>query len=111
LFDAVRGYDAEGSGHDQLFEQRLAQQFPGSTRLYAIQPKDIYYIYRWHGTDSYHLSEFGGLKPGQNGGDAEVTAFVQQRAHRGEIRRGRIPLQPHWKTDYRQLVARYIATL
>src|SRR5215470_348934 len=41
VFDAVRGYAAEGSGHDQLFEQRLAQHFPGATRPYPIQPEDI----------------------------------------------------------------------
>ena len=27
-FDAVRGYDSEGSGHDWLFEKRMTQRFP-----------------------------------------------------------------------------------
>jgi len=110
-FDAVRGYDGEGSGHDKLFEQRLAQRFPGATATFAIQPAEIYYIYRWYGTGSYHLSGFGGLKPGENGGHAEVAAYIQRRANRGEIRQGRIVLQPHWKTDYRQLVSSSLAVL
>jgi glycosyltransferase involved in cell wall biosynthesis len=111
LFDAIQGYDAEGSGHDQLFERRLGKKFPGSTKCYAVQPEEIYYIYRWIGTDSYHLSGFGGFRPGENGGYNEVAAFVQQRVSRGEIRQGYIPLQPGWKTDYQQLVSDAIASL
>jgi glycosyltransferase involved in cell wall biosynthesis len=111
LFDAVRGYGAAGSGEDLVFEQRLKGQFPGSTRASDIRPEEIYYIYRWGGTGSYHLSQFGDYHPGSNLGHHEVETFVQQRAQRGEIRRGRIPLRPHWKTDYRQLVSSYIATL
>lgn len=111
LFDAVRGYVAEGTGYDLVFEERLAQQFPGSTKPYAIQPQEIYYLYRWGGTGSYHMSQFGDLKPGENVGHQEVESFVQHRASRGEIQLGDIPLQPSWKTDYRQLVASYIVTL
>src|SRR6185312_7282266 len=35
LFDAVRGYPAEGSGCDQIFEKRLAAGFPGSVQPWA----------------------------------------------------------------------------
>ncbi len=111
LFDAVRGYGADGTGYDLVFEKRLTQQFPGSTKTYAIKPEEIYYLYRWIGTGSYHMSQFGDVKLGENVGHHEVASFVQQRAIRGEIRRGLIPLQPGWKTDYRQLVSSYIATL
>jgi glycosyltransferase involved in cell wall biosynthesis len=111
LFDAVRGYKAEGTGYDLVFEERLAQQFPGSTNTYDIQPEEIYYLYRWGGTGSYHMSGFGDLKPGENVGHHQVESFVQQRASRGEICQGHILLQPAWKTDYRQLVSSAIATL
>jgi len=111
LFDAVRGYAAEGTGYDVIFEERLAEQFPGAITPYAISPDDIYYLYRWSGTGSYHMSQFGNIQLGANVGHHEVAAFVEQRAHRGAIRQGRIPLQPGWKTDYRQLVASYSATL
>ncbi len=110
-FDAVRGYDAEGSGHDVLFEKRLNKRFPGSTATFTPQPAEISYIYRWYGTGSYHLSGFGGLKPGKNSGNAEVAAYIQQRADQGTIRQGRILLQPGWNTDYRLLVSSFIATL
>jgi hypothetical protein len=105
LFDAVRGYVADGTGYDLVFEGRLQQHFPGSTAPYAIQPDDIYYLYRWAGTGSYHLSAFGAYQAGHNVGHTQVEAFVQHQAHQGYIRRGHVPLQPHWQADYRQLVA------
>ncbi len=111
LFDAVRGYVADGNGCDLLFEQQLARTFPGAIAPSAITPEEIYYIYRWGGTGTFHLSQFGELRVGQNVGYAEVAAFVQERAIRGEIPVGHIPLQPGWKLDYRQLVSSYIATL
>ena len=111
LFDGVRGYVAEGTGSDFIFEERLDKHFPGAIEPYAIRPEEIYYIYRWGGTGSYHMSGFGDYKAGENIGHDQVASFVQQRVKRGEIRQGAIPLQPHWKTDYRQLVSSYIATL
>lgn len=111
LFDGVRGYAADGTGYDLVFEERLAKRFPGSTKPYPIRAKDIYYIYRWGGTGSYHMSGFGHYKPGGNVGHDQVETFVRQRARRGEIRQGVIPLQPHWKSDYQQLVTSYLATL
>jgi hypothetical protein len=105
LFDGVRGYVADGTGYDLVFERRLAQQFPGSTEPYDIKPEEIYYLYRWAGTGSYHLSEFGDFKPGENVGHNEAEFFVRERANRGAVRHGRVPLEPHWKSDYRQLVS------
>ena len=107
----MRGYVAEGTGSDFIFEERLDKHFPGSIEPYAIRPEEIYYIYRWGGTGSYHISGFGRYKAGENVGHDQVESFVQQRVSRGEIRQGSILLQPHWKTDYRQLVSSYIATL
>lgn len=110
-FDAVRGYGAQGSGQDRVFERRLAQHFPGSTTRYEIAPHDIYYLYRWAGTGSYHISGFGDSKAGLNVGHTQVEAFVHQQASQGYIRRGHIALQPHWHTDYRQLVAQALQAM
>lgn len=111
LFNAVRGYEAAGSGEDRVFEQRLKHRFLGSTHADNLRPEENYYIYRWDGTGSYHMSAYGAYHPGSNIGHHQVEAFVRQQAHRGEIRQGRITLQPHWRTDYQQLVSNYIATL
>jgi glycosyltransferase involved in cell wall biosynthesis len=108
LFDAVRGYAADGTGYDLLFEQQLGSRFPGSTAPHHVELEEIYYLYRW-GTGSFHMSGFGSLKIGQNVGHAEVAAAVERKAHRGEIPLGRVVLQPHWKQDYPQLIADYLA--
>src|SRR5205823_5573418 len=102
LFDAAGGYAAEGAGEDRIFEQRLAHAFPGATETYAIRPDDIYYLYRWFGTESYHLSGFGDYKAGANIGHHEVAAYVQKSADSGRMLHGHIHLRPHWKQDYRQ---------
>jgi len=111
IFDSVRGYAPEGSSDDQVFETRLQQRFPNAISPAAISPAEIYYIYRWGGIGSYHFSGFGYSQPGDNLGYHEVGEFVRQRANEGQIRHGDILLQPHWTTDYRQLVSDYIASL
>jgi Glycosyl transferase family 2 len=111
LFYAIRGYAADGSCTDAIFERQLAARFPGATESFAVTPEEIYYVYRWGGTGSYHVSGFGDAEPGQNCGYAEAAAFVEQQADRGEIPLGHVPLQPNWKADYRQIVSAYLATL
>ncbi len=111
LFDALGGYPAEGTGYDLLFERQLQRRFPGSIVAHRVAPEEIYYLYRWRGTGSYHMSGFGALKIGQNVGQAEVEAFVRKRADQGEIPRGHVPLQPCWRDDYPRLVSSAIATL
>ncbi|HKI04026.1 MAG TPA: glycosyltransferase family A protein [Thermoanaerobaculia bacterium] len=108
-FDAIGGYPAEGTGYDLIFEQRLAASFPSAAAPFAVTPDEIYYVYRWAGTGSYHMSGFGELKAGQNVGDAGSAAAVEQQARLGEIPLGRIVLQPHWKQNYSQLVADRLA--
>ena len=111
LFDAVGGYAAEGCGYDLLFEQQLESRFPGSTAPRRVEPEEIYYVYRWSGTGSYHLSGFGSLRAGQNVGYAQVAARVDEQARRGEIPSGRVVLQPHWEQDYLRLIADRVAAL
>lgn len=111
LFDAVRGYPADGSGCDQIFEKRLAISFPGSAQPWDVKSEEIYYVYRWAGTGSYHLSCQGGSRVERKGRYSEVAAFVEQQANEGEIPRGHIALQPCWRADYRQLVSLQIAAL
>jgi hypothetical protein len=111
LFDAIQGYAAEGTGHDLIFEGALEQKFPGSTAAYDIKPEEIYYIYRWFGTGSYHLSGHGHHVAGQNIGHSQVEEFVNQQASTGKIPLGTVPLQPHWKSNYQQRVNEIIQSI
>jgi hypothetical protein len=107
-FDAVGGYVADGSGYDLAFEQRLAQAFPGSTAPFAIKPEEMFYIYRWRGTSSYHMSAFGAYSAGENVGHREVEAEVRRRAAAGDVHQGRITLAPRWRQAYPELVRAYL---
>lgn len=111
LFDAVQGYTAEGSGYDQSFEARLKHKFRHATNTYDIKPEEIYYIYRWGGIGSYHMSVFGAYRPGDNIGHQQVEEYVRRRADEGRIPHGHIQLQPRWRSDYQKLVADYIRSL
>lgn len=111
LFDATGGYAADGSGTDRIFERQLEASFPGATAPFAAKPEEIYYVYRWGGTGSSHLSSFGRAKPGQNFGYAEFAAAVERQANAGEIPRGHVALQPCWRADYPRSVSMRIAAL
>jgi glycosyltransferase involved in cell wall biosynthesis len=104
-FDEVSGYPAEGTGYDLVFERRLKERFGEEMAVHDIRPEDIYYIYRWGGTGSYHMSAFGGFKEGGNVGHRQVDEYVQSRARRGGLARGRVRLTPCWRQDYLATVA------
>ncbi|HEX9922198.1 MAG TPA: DUF6065 family protein, partial [Anaerolineae bacterium] len=100
LFVEVHGYPHLSTGYDIAFEQLCEEERSSSIQVHQVRPEDIYYIYRWAGTDSYHLSALG-----QNGhADQGVSTYVRDRAKWGLIKQGRIELNPHWQTDYSLLV-------
>jgi hypothetical protein len=111
VFDAVGGYPAEGTGYDLIFEERLRRRFSGSIAPSDVEPTEITYIYRWNGTGSYHMSNFGELRVGGNVGHDGSDAFVRERASRGQIRTGAVALVPRWREDYQRLVADHLAGL
>jgi hypothetical protein len=107
LFDEVRGYAHMGAGQDQEIERHFAEIVPWPMNDWKIAPADIYYLYRWAGTGSYHNSGEG---RGAEGSD-RVGAIVSAGLDAGEVPTGRIRLKPRWRQDYAALVADHIATL
>jgi hypothetical protein len=103
LFERVRTYAPMGLGHDTEMEARFEEATTGSTAPYDIQPKDIYYLYRWGGTGAYHVSGYG-----QDQYQA-VAASVQEKAELGLIPLGDVDLTPHWRVDYTALVREHLA--
>ncbi|MBK9710389.1 MAG: glycosyltransferase [Kouleothrix sp.] len=100
LLAETPGYPPSSSGFDIGFERACEEQRVGATKGQPLAPEDLYYIYRWAGTGSYHLSAAG-----QNGeAHAAVAAYVQEQVARGRVEHGSIALNPHWKTDYAALV-------
>jgi glycosyltransferase involved in cell wall biosynthesis len=110
LFDEVGGYARMGSGEDVDIETRFKKVIGHGMTYGLIQPWEIYYLYRWYGTGSYHLSGFGRDGPDRSGND-QVMEFVRDQLERGIIRPGRIALEPQWSVDYARLVKDHVATL
>jgi hypothetical protein len=110
LFNRVQGYPHIGSGQDVGLEQAIARIY--SNKNYAItDAAEIFYLYRWHGTGSYHLSAFGGDKPGEVRGNRKVADYVHKQIAAGKVRVGEIELKPEWRQDYAALVEKYLKKL
>lgn len=88
LFDQVFGYDHIQSGQDQTIERRFEKT--GLRATGEITPDETFYIYRYPGTGSYHLSAHG-----WGHGFHEATRFVNKH-----VPPGTYPIEPAWKDDY-----------
>jgi glycosyltransferase involved in cell wall biosynthesis len=97
LFDSVGGYPHVNSGQDAEIENLFMakQKMP----IDSIDEKDLYYLYRWSGTNSWHLSACGvDSITGKNGMDM----FAESNGKKS--RAGLIEIKPSWKQDYISLV-------
>ncbi|MBZ5624216.1 MAG: glycosyltransferase family 2 protein [Acidobacteriia bacterium] len=108
LFDEVGGYAHMGSGEDKDIEARFEEVIGGGKNYDAIKLCEIYYLYRWSGTQSYHLSGFGRDGSGRSGND-KVMEYALGQLEQGRIQAGEIALVPQWSVDYSQLVREYVA--
>jgi glycosyltransferase involved in cell wall biosynthesis len=104
LFDEVRGYSHMGSGQDMDIEQRMQAIIGKGKNFNAIRPEDIYYLYRWGGSGSYHLSAYGRDRDGAQTGQDLVSIAVAGQLAAGTIPAGRVLLNPTWRADYSALV-------
>ncbi|HLK67476.1 MAG TPA: glycosyltransferase family A protein [Bryobacteraceae bacterium] len=104
LFEEAGLYAAIDSGEDHDLEMRFKAIVGPGLYYDCIEPGEIYYIYRWAGTGSFHLSAFGRGPAGHQ----RVEQFVSQQLARGEILPGEIRLQPQWNADYLRLVRRHL---
>lgn len=109
LFDQVRGHAHMGSGQDMEIEKKFEEIIP-KKNYNAIKIEEIYYIYRWSGTGSFHLSGFGQDNDTKKSGNEKVADYIKEKQKKGLIETGEITINPCWKIDYVQLVKNYIAT-
>ena len=107
LFDQVRGYAHMVSGQDLEIEQKMEKVIGSGKNFNQIQPHEVYYVYRWGGTGSYHLSGFGKDKPDKPTGVERIAEYVVKKA----LPKGHFILQPKWLADYSKMVAEHIKTL
>jgi hypothetical protein len=112
LFDEVGGYRHMGSGQDTDLEERFFRVI-GPGKDYDIAVEEIFYVYRWSGTSSYHMSGFGkdGEGSKEKTGAEKVLDFALRQLAEDRIPRGDVRLEPHWAIDYVALVEEYVTRL
>jgi glycosyltransferase involved in cell wall biosynthesis len=108
LFDKVRGYAHMNTGEDADLEHHFWETNNSYTTAPTILPTEIFYIYRWAGTKSFHMSGHGWDKNGEKSGYEKVREGVEDQKRRGEIQTGVIKLNPHWETDYCRMVSEHL---
>jgi hypothetical protein len=86
------------SGQDQVIESAI-KKTPYFCKK-EIPDEQLYYVYRWAQTGSYHLSTWGWGK-----GFQQVDRYV--KAH---VKPGTYQLKPHWSVDYTSQFQEFIAT-
>jgi len=100
LLHSLGGYaDRDVSGVDE----DLFKKLQGSQLTQRISPEDIFYIYRWPCTSSYHGSGWGIEKEGIS---TMAGEYVSNLLEKGEIPSGRILLDPHWIHDWTALACK-----
>jgi len=106
VFDRVGGYPHMGTGEDLEFENRIAEMLQVPSLESIGNPREkLYYIYRWGGTGSYHVSWFDAASS-----HSKVLGHVAEALRLGQLPRGRIILNPNWRDDYVDKAARYLGT-
>jgi glycosyltransferase involved in cell wall biosynthesis len=108
LFDKAGGYPHQNSGYDMVLERAFDQVAFAATTPAELPAEQLYYFYRWAGTESYHISALQ-----QQHDDArsyaEAAAFVARQVAAGAIPTGVIRLQPQWRHDYVALAQAFVA--
>ncbi len=92
LFKEVGGYPLIQSGQDQAIETLFKKT--EYREIEKIPLNKIYYIYRFPGTGSYHLSACG-----YNNGFKQVEKYVSKK----EIK-GKYIIKPHWSQNFLELI-------
>lgn len=111
LFDRAHGYAHMGSGQDMDLELALEKIIGKGKNFNGIAPADIYYLYRWGGTGTFHLSGFGRDQPGATTGNDKVELFVRKQIDAGRVPTGEIELRPRWCRDYVAMARDYVTAL
>jgi len=93
MFNDVGGYPHIQSGQDQAIEDLFRKT--GNRAIEEVVDEELFYLYRFPGTGSYHLSAHGygmGYEAAEN--------YVNKR-----VKAGVYTLAPSWAVDYAELVA------
>jgi len=103
IFDCIGGYGHVNVGADTILEMRFEKYLKeiGYIKDDSIELRNIFYIYRWGGTGTFHGSWWD-----ESSMNKEVDNFIIKN----NIPMGKIKLNPHWNIDYNDLINNFINT-
>lgn len=111
LFNQSHGYHHMGAGEDREIELAFSRILGTKLDQAEIQLDEIYYIYRWGGTESFHLSGYGRDTPGKKTGAQRVAEYVERQCQQSKVPVGEVQLQPTWRIDYLATVRDYVTAI
>lgn len=95
LLDEIGFYvDKDVHSLDVNFMERLG------VKSQDINEKNYFYIYRWSGTGSYHISQWANCT---NSVSVSADEYVRKEIEEGRAPVGKIILKPHWSRDWLSL--------
>ncbi len=111
LFHDVGGYNKMNSGEDNSIEKKFIAR--KERPITPLPLEALYYVYRWRGTNSYHVSAFGmdRKRRGRPSCLERVDNRVMRDMKSGNIPRGDIELHPELKMDYVAATRERIASI
>lgn len=97
LWEEIGGYKEMQSGQDQVIEKAINKSgFQSSER---VTLSEIFYIYRWIGTGSYHLSHKGWGKGFE---------YCEKMVAKSQYKAGEYIIVPSWSVDFTDLYKLYL---
>lgn len=107
LFSEVGGYAELDSGEDKDLEERFWRLMP--YREFPIETVDVYYIYRWCGSGSYHLSMPPIVSDPNMTPHERILAYATYEVGKGRLPTGDIELRPNWSADWPAVASAFLA--
>lgn len=106
IWEKVGKHELENAGYDMTFVIKI-QNIGG--RVARVMPPDdeVSWIYTWGG-GSYHMSGLGTDTPDRENVIQRHTKYIEDLRRMGKIPTGDIYLNPHWKSDYSEMLKKYL---
>jgi glycosyltransferase involved in cell wall biosynthesis len=106
MWESFGKYPLENAGHDMSFVMGI--RGISKNVVFAAPPdEEVSFMYMWGGR-GYHLSGQGTDTPNRPNVIIRHCEHVERERKLGRIPTGEIHLKPHWKYDYKQLLADYV---
>ena len=103
---AVGGHPLENAGYDMTFIETLHRH--GGRKFVKMPDENASWFYMWGGR-AYHMSGQGHDVEGKPNVIQRHSLHIENLRMQGKIPTGDVILNPHWKTDYSQMLKDHVS--